>query len=68
MCGGAARKLHRVPHAGLRFKQLSLYLDVLRDCYEAFVIYRCAIGQLLVSGAVALTTTTFCMVTALSSI
>lgn len=33
--------LRLVPKLGLRFKQLSLYLDVLRDCYEAFVIYRC---------------------------
>jgi hypothetical protein len=24
---------------GLRFKHITLYLDVLRDCYEAFVIY-----------------------------
>ena len=27
---------------GLRFKHISLYVDVLREGYEAFVIYRCA--------------------------
>lgn len=26
---------------GLRYKSITLYLDVGRDCYEAFVIYRC---------------------------
>ena len=25
---------------GLRYKSITLYLDVGRDCYEAFVIYR----------------------------